>query len=528
MSADKIITSAQLAANNGKDCKPLWIKIGTEVFDLSKFQDMHPGGVSVLKKVAGKDATDAFRMYHAPAVMAKYREKLRIGVLQEAVKEEEELEQRRLMARSAILDMDLAYGDQIPYGDPAWYQRSTVNPFYKQTHRDFRARVRAFVENEIIATMSSWRHLGVPPKELVAKMGKEGLLACMAGGTPFPREHVDPGTPEPEDFDFFHIQILFDEVSRCGDAGVIAALTNGPSIAVCALLKFGSEEVKKSGIVREVLMGRKMIALAVTEPVGGSDVSSLSCELTVNKDGSMTVTGNKKFITNGTYADYFTLLAKDPERGLTMVLVEANLDGFSTKKVKIPNNTVSGTAFLDFNNTPVRFIVGKRGEGFKLQMAAFNFERWYVSVCMVRLARVCLEESIRYSVKRKTFGKELNQHQAVRMRIAEMVRDVESCQAWLDSITYQLNVLEVRRAANVLGDTIGSLKVQASYVYDRCARHCTHIFGGNSLQADGPGGKIEPALGQTKAYLIPAGAADILDDFTARRIFFGAKNLAKL
>ena len=211
-----------------------------------------------------------------------------------------------------------------------------------------------------------------------------------------------------------------------------------------------------------------------------------------------------------------------------MVLVEGNQEGFSTKKVKISGNTVSGTAFLDFNHTPVKAIVGKRGDGFKMQMAAFNFERWYVSVCMVRLSRVCLEECLKYSIKRKTFGKELHNHQAVRMRMAEMIRDVESCQAWLDMLTYQMNVLDIKRASIVLGDVLGSAKVQASYVYDRCARHTTHIFGGNSLQADGPGGKIEQALGQTKAYLIPAGAADILDDFTVRNAIKLAKNIAKL
>ena len=300
-SVAKYVTAAQLSANNGKDGKSLWVKIGAEVFDLTKFQEMHPGGMSVLNTVAGKDATEQFRLWHGPHVMQKYKEKLRVGVIQEAEQEVEQANSQRQMARSMLLDTKVAFGDQIPFGDPSWYQRSTVSPFHKQTHLDFRARVRTFVENEIIATLPSWRSAPAPPKELVERMGKEGFLACMAGGTPFPRDQVDPGTPEPEDFDFFHIQILFDEISRCGDAGVIAALTNGPAIAVCALLKFGSPEIKKSGIVREVLMGRKMIALAVTEPIGGSDVSGLSCELTVNKDGSMTLTGNKKFITSKSF-----------------------------------------------------------------------------------------------------------------------------------------------------------------------------------------------------------------------------------
>lgn len=294
----KKITREQLAQNDGQNGKPLWINIGTEVFDLTKFQSLHPGGQSVLNKHGGKNVTELFNVYHAPQVMLKYHDKLVIGVIEEAAKEEEVIVEQRNMSRGMLLDVEKSFGDQIPYGDPAWYQRNTVYPFYKQTHRDFRARVRTFVDNEIIATMPSWKANNAPPMALIEKMGKEGFLACMAGGTPFPRDHVDPGTPEPEEFDYFHIQILFDEISRCGDAGVIAALTNGPSIAVCALLKFGTPEIKKSGIVREVLMGRKMIALAVTEPAGGSDVASLSCELTVHKNGTMTLTGNKKFITS--------------------------------------------------------------------------------------------------------------------------------------------------------------------------------------------------------------------------------------
>jgi hypothetical protein len=292
------IDLADVKKNNGENGKPLWVQIGYEVFDLTKFSDLHPGGKSVLNTFAGKDVTEQFRLFHAPYVMEKYRDKLKIGEIAQAKEKSVQLVSQRNVIRSQFLDSEKSFGDQIPFGDPSWYQRSTISPFHKQTHFDYRKRVRDFVEKEIIGTMQTWKAKDKPPMDLVEKMGKEGFLAAMAGGPPFPREHVDPGTPEPVDFDFFHIQILFDEISRCGDAGVIAALTNGPSIAVCALLKFGSPEIKQSGIIREVLMGRKMIALAVTEPIGGSDVSSLSCELFVRPDGSMTLTGNKKFITS--------------------------------------------------------------------------------------------------------------------------------------------------------------------------------------------------------------------------------------
>jgi len=261
------------------------------------------------------------------------------------------------------------------------------------------------------------------------KLGSQGFLACMAGGPPFPAAYVDPGTPFPKDFDFFHVFILFDEIARCGSAAVVAALTNGPGIACSAILKYGSEELKRR-ILPDVLMGRKLISLGVSEPNAGSDVSGLS---TVIRDGptpdTAVVHGCKKWITGGMYADYITLLAKDETSSnggaassngsMSIILVPTDADGFASKKLAIRGSDISGTALLDLSNVvvPRKNLVGNQGEGWQMQMAAFNFERMYVVICMVRLSRVCLEECIKYALKRETFGKPLYQHQAVRMRV---------------------------------------------------------------------------------------------------------------
>ncbi len=79
-----------------------------------------------------------------------------------------------------------------------------------------------------------------------------------------------------------------------------------------------------------------------------------------------------------------------------------------------------------------------------------------------------------------------------------------------------------------LGDVLGLVKVQASKVYEYCARETTMIFGGNALYMDGVGRKIEPAVAQVKAYQIPAGAEDVMDDFAGRAAFKRAIALSKL
>jgi len=243
----------------------------------------------------------------------------------------------------------------------------------------------------------------------------------------------------------------------------------------------------------------------------------------------------KKWITNGTYADYFVtaVVTGGPgsgQKGISFFIVEKETSGFSTRKLRIRDSDISGTAYLDFDNVklPVNNIIGQENKGWKLIMFNFNHERFYVTVITTRLARVCLEESVKYAMKRKTFGKKLAEHQAIRMKIAAMARQVESLQAWLDFIVYQMCTMTHKEANEKAGDVICLIKSQASRVYEYCARETTMIFGGNALYLDGVGRKIEAAVGQVKAYQIPAGAEDIMDDFAARVAFRRAHMLSKL
>jgi alkylation response protein AidB-like acyl-CoA dehydrogenase len=160
-----------------------------------------------------------------------------------------------------------------------------------------------------------------------------------------------------------------------------------------------------------------------------------------------------------------------------------------------------------------------------LFLMLFSF---YVIVVTTRMARICIEECIRYAMTRETFGKKLYHHQAIRMKIAAMIRRVEALQAWYESLVYQMCTMTHEEANLKLGDVISLAKAECSKVYEYCARETTQIFGGNALYMDGVGKKIEVAVGQVKGYQIPAGAEDIMDDFAARTAFKFAKQFAKL
>jgi len=95
------------------------------------------------------------------------------------------------------------FGDMIPYGDPSWYQRFN-SPYYKDTHKDWRAHVRR-VANEVFENMYDWKNSSKPPADILLKLGEEGLLAAMCGGTwpsQFLPDHVN--AKKPVDFDYFH------------------------------------------------------------------------------------------------------------------------------------------------------------------------------------------------------------------------------------------------------------------------------------------------------------------------------------
>jgi len=168
--------------------------------------------------------------------------------------------------------------------------------------------------------------------------------------------------------------------------------------------------------------------------------------LLIKKDNHYVVNGNKKWITNGTYSHYFVTAIRTGSAGhggLSVFLIEKDFPGFSVRKVNIRASDISGTAYLDFDNciVPKSALIGKENDGFRLIMHNFNHERLYIAAVACRLARCCLEESIKYATIRKTFGKKLSEHQAIRLKIASMIRNVEMLSAWLEYVTYQLTTM---------------------------------------------------------------------------------------
>jgi len=130
-------------------------------------------------------------------------------------------------------------------------------------------------------------------------------------------------------------------------------------------------------------------------------------------------------------------------KGISMLLVERG-PGVKTRRMDCSGVWCSGTTYITFEDVkvPAENIIGREGKGFQQIMSNFNHERMAINIMTNRFSRVCLEESIKFAAKRKTFGQKLENHQVIRWKIAEMARMVECNHAWLEHLLYNIHHMD--------------------------------------------------------------------------------------
>lgn len=206
-------------------------------------------------------------------------------------------------------------------------------------------------------------------------------------------------------------------------------------------------------------------------------------------------------------------------KGLSMLLVEKDFGGVTTRKMKCSGVWSSGTTYITFEDVkvPKANLIGKEGKGFKIAMANFNHERFALCAMTNRFSRVCLEESVKFATKRKTFGKTLIEHPVIRWKIAEMARMIEATHAWLEHVTYQMQTMTKLEATYKLGGSTALLKVQCTKVFEYCAREAAQVFGGLGYTRGGQGEKVERLSREVRAMAVPGGSEEIMMDLGVRQ-----------
>ncbi|KAF4708682.1 hypothetical protein FOZ62_003803, partial [Perkinsus olseni] len=420
----------------------------------------------------------------------------------------------------SVFDMSPPYGSLVPYGEPSWYRGDHDSPYYNQSHRDWRDRCRKFVEYEIIPYVKEWEEAKKVPLDVYKKLYKAGLTPCVVGERGF--DFADPSVaPKPKGYDVFHELILLDELSRCGSGGVVGGLVVGYSIGLTPVMNFARPSVRDR-VVPACLRGEEFISLAVTEPQTGSDVASIRATAKLSADGKhYIVNGEKKWITNGIFSDYFTTAVRTGPEGMSgiSVLLVPKGPGVTVRQMDCQGVWSSGTTFVEFNDVkvPVENLLGKENEGFKVIMYNFNHERWGFVVQAVRFSRLLYEVSFKYAQKRKTFGKTLIEHPVIRWKLAEMARQIEGAQGWMESLTHQMCTMPPKQAVLMLGGPLALCKAHCTKMFEYCAREASQIFGGNAYTRSGLGEVVERLYRDVRALAIPGGSEEIMLDLAVRQ-----------
>ncbi|KAF8575233.1 acyl-CoA dehydrogenase NM domain-like protein [Ramaria rubella] len=513
----KQVTRDEVAKHN----KPgdLWLIIDSKVFDVSKFAALHPGGESVLfdEEVAGQEATNTFFSLHRHEILEKPNyARLQIGTI--------EGESPDIASR---VPGELT---TVPYGEPTWLSSGFHTPYFTESHRKLQTVMRKFVDEIIYPDAQAREEDGKRPSQSVLDAMAEVNLHAMRLG---PGKHLKGrklfnGLVTPEDFDYFHELVITQELVRCAARGYGDGVNGGMVIGLPPVINFGSAELQAK-VVPDVLDGKKFICLAISEAFAGSDVMGMKTTATLTKDGKhYIVNGTKKWITNGTFADYFTVGCRT-ESGFSVLLIERG-EGVETKSIKTSYSPTAGTAYITFDNVkvPVENLLGTDGGGIFVMLSNFNHERWVICCANIRSQRSIVEECMTWANQRHVFGKPLNGQAVVRSKLAAMIARVESLQAWLENVTYQMNKMSYKQQANKLAGQIAFLKMAATQAAQETARDAVQLFGGRGITRTGMGRLIEHYHRTVTFDSLLGGAEDVLGDLGVRQAMRAMPSNARL
>ncbi|HCL3573329.1 TPA: acyl-CoA dehydrogenase family protein [Pseudomonas aeruginosa] len=374
--------------------------------------------------------------------------------------------------------------------------------YFDESHQLIRDSVRRFVEREVLPHIDEWEEAEEFPRELYLKAGAAGIL-----GIGYPEAYG--GSCES---DLFAKVAASEELMRCGSGGLVAGL-GSLDIGLPPVVKWARPEVRER-VVPAVLRGEKIMALAVTEPSGGSDVASLKTRAV--RDGDhYRVSGSKTFITSGVRADYYTVAVRtggEGFAGISLLLVEKGTAGFSVgRKLKKMGWWASDTAELFFDDcrVPAENLIGVENAGFACIMANFQSERLALAVMANMTAQLALEESLRWAREREAFGKPIGKFQVLRHRLAEMATQLEVSREF----TYR-QAAKMAAGKSVIKE-ISMAKNFATDVADRLTYDAVQLLGGMGYMRES---LVERLYRDNRILSIGGGSREIMNEIIGKQM----------
>src|SRR2546429_6196622 len=318
-----------------------------------------------------------------------------------------------------------------------------------------------FAEKEMRPVAWDYDKDGTWPEEVLRKAWELGLM-----NSHIEEEYGGPGAS-------FLDGTLIEEELGWGCSGIGTSIAcNGLATAPIAL--GGSEAIKKKylGMLAEDF---KLASFCLTEPDAGSDVSGMRTTA-VKQGDKYVINGSKCFITNGGYADWYTVYAKTDKdaghRGISAFVVPRDDTVTVDKKEDKMGQRASNTATITFNETevPEENLLGEENHGFKLAMMTLDRTRPGVAAMATGIARAAFEFATEYSKERVQFGVPIAMHQASQFMIADMATKVHLARlaVWNSAVLLdegKRNTLESSHAKRFAADTAMEVATDAVQIY---------------------------------------------------------------
>ena len=374
--------------------------------------------------------------------------------------------------------------------------------YFNETHGMVRDTMRRFVNEAVKPHIDEWEEAGAFPREIYPQAGSLGLLSIG-----HPTEFGGSGEQ-----DVFLKVAASEELMRSGSGGFVASL-GSLDIGLPPVWRMGSEALKQR-IVPQVLAGEKIIALAITEPSGGSDVANLKTRA-VRDGGHYVVNGSKTFITSGERADYYTVAVRTGEAGfggVSLLLIEKDTPGFTVgRNLKKMGWWASDTAELFFQDcrVPAENLLGPENSGFFTIMANFQAERLSLAIMAYMTAQLALEQCLAYVKERTTFGKPLSKHQVIRHKLAEMATQVNVAREY----TYRC-AARMQAGESAIAE-VSMAKNFATSVSTMVTDEAVQIFGGMGYMRES---LVERLYRDNRILSIGGGTHEIMNEIISKQL----------
>jgi len=376
-------------------------------------------------------------------------------------------------------------------------------PYFTAEHEMLRQTTRRFVEAEVMPCAERWEEQGMVPREVLRQMGDIGLL-----GIRFDSEYGG------SELDTMSSVVLAEELGRSTFGGFAVTVLVHTDMAAPHLHHAGTAE-QKASFMPDIVAGRRIAAVAMTEPDAGSDLASMRA--TARRDGDQWVlNGAKMFITNGVHGDIFFVAAKTGQAGrnhqISMFIVEKDTPGFKVARpLKKHGWLSSDTAELVFDNCriPSSNLLGEENKGFYSLVKNLQNERTVLAAQAMGEASKAIELTLAWVKQRKAFGAPLWDKQAIRHRLAMLSARVEAAKALIYNTAWRdAQQHNVASQAAMIKALCGELVNEVMYA-------CLQFHGGIGYVRESA---IERMTRDARIQSIGGGATEVMLDEIAKRM----------